>query len=162
MKKYFLALSLLLASFCLLAQSPLLRHPAISPDGSQLAFTYQGDIWVVAAEGGTARRLTIHESYEGTPAWSPDGQKIAFVGNRYGNNDIFVTDLNGSAPQRLTYHSASDNEPTWLNNDEIIFTTARIFVQVERIPEMYKVKLSGGTPVRYQASLGGAPAASDR
>ncbi|MEM9929653.1 MAG: peptidase S41, partial [Bacteroidota bacterium] len=147
---------------CLIAQSPLLHHPALSPDGQQLAFSHQGDIWVVAATGGQARRLTIHESYESTPTWSPDGKKIAFVGNRYGNNDIFVTDPSGNLPQRLTYHSAADNEPSWLNNEEILFTTRRTYAAVERIPEMYKVKLSGGTPVRYQASLGGAPNANDR
>lgn len=160
--KLLYTLSLVFAATFLLAQSPLLRHPSISPDGNQIAFSYQGDIWVVPAEGGVARRLTIHESYEASPAWSPDGKKIAFVGNRYGNNDVFVTDLNGSTPQRLTHHSASDNEPTWRSNDEIVFTTRRIYAQVARIPEIYKVKLSGGTPVRYQGSLGGAPAASDR
>lgn len=115
---------------------------------------------MVSANGGLARRLTIHESYEGLPKWSPDGKHIAFIGNRYGNNDIFVIDTKGNAPQRLTYHSTSDSEPSWLNNEEIIFTTRRTFAQVERIPEIYKVKLSGGTPVRYQASLGGAPVAS--
>ena len=28
------------------------RHPAISPDGRQIAFSYMGDIWVVSADGG--------------------------------------------------------------------------------------------------------------
>ena len=55
--------------FCLLFTSflwakggqPLLRFPAVSPDGNSVTFSYQGDIWVAPAEGGEARRLTIHE-----------------------------------------------------------------------------------------------------
>ena len=83
----------------------LLRFPSLNPDGSQLAFSYQGDIWTADANGGTARRLTIHESYESYPQWSPDGQNIVFQGNRYGNNDIFSIKATGSRPLRLTHHS---------------------------------------------------------
>ncbi|PHI18354.1 peptidase S41 [Lewinellaceae bacterium SD302] len=162
MTRFSLAISSLFLLFTLSAQDQFLHSPALSPDGSQLAFSYQGDIWTVATNGGTARRLTVHESYESSPVWSPDGKKIAFVGNRYGNNDLFVTDPGGMLPQRLTYHSGSDSEPNWLDNETLLFTTRRIYAQVERIPEIYRVKVSGGTPVRHSSSLGGAPAHSDR
>lgn len=157
-----LLVSLSLFVTILFAQNPLVHHPALSPDGVTIAFSFQGDIWTVAASGGTARRLTVHESYEDAPVWSPDGKRIAFVSNRYGNNDIFVTDPTGGTPRRLTHHSASDNEPVWLSNDALLFTTRRVYAQVERIPEIYRVELSGGTPVRYQNSLGGAPAPNNR
>ena len=49
------------------AQDLLVRKPALSPDGQTIAFSWQGDIFTVAANGGDAKRLTIHESYEGTP-----------------------------------------------------------------------------------------------
>ena len=89
----------LLACTFLSAQSSsgttLLRYPALSADGSQIAFSYQGDIWVAAAEGGAARRLTIHESYESHPQWSMDDEQLLFQSNRYGNDDIFVLPANG-------------------------------------------------------------------
>lgn len=138
----------------LAAQAPLLRHPDLSPDGQRLSFSYQGDIWWVAASGGPATRLTIHESYEYQPVWSPDGQRLAFVGNRYGNNDIFVTDLQGKRPQRLTHHSAGDTEVSWLNDTELLFSTRRTFAQIERESEFYHALLSGGTPTRYLDALG--------
>ena len=138
----------------------LLRHPAISPDGRTVAFSYQGDIFTVPAEGGTARRLTVQESYESYPSFSPDGKQIAFVGNRYGNNDIFTMSAEGSLPVRVTYHSTSDNSPSWHSNKDLTFTTRRAYAELERIPEIHKVAASGGTPVRMMDGLGSMPVTS--
>ena len=79
--RYLSIIALLLFVLSLGAQNePLLRYPALNADGSQLAFSYQGDIWTVPADGGVARRLTIHESYERFPQWSPDGQQLVMDG----------------------------------------------------------------------------------
>lgn len=59
--------TLLLASGATLAaqERPLwLRYPSISPDGRQIAFAYQGDIYTVPTTGGEARRLTTASSNE--------------------------------------------------------------------------------------------------
>ena len=49
--------------------------PAISPDGSQIAFTYKGDLYLVPSGGGIARPLTMHEAHDYMPVWSPDGSR---------------------------------------------------------------------------------------
>ena len=146
-------------SFHLTAQEDitLLRFPALSPDGNQIALSYQGDIWTVDANGGTARRLTIHESYESHPQWSPDGQNIVFQGNRYGNNDIFSIKANGSRPMRLTHHSTSDGAPSFDNEGNVLFTTRRNFIQVEREQEIHQVSNTGGTPFRLLNTTGFNP-----
>ena len=54
-------------------------HPRISPDGTAIAFSYQGAIWTVPAAGGTMTRLTEGEGFDTEPAWSPDGKRLAFV-----------------------------------------------------------------------------------
>ena len=71
-------------------EAPLPRHPAPSPDGSQIAFSWQGDLWLVPVQGGQATRLTAHPAVERFPIWSGDGRLIAFASNRHGNDDIFV------------------------------------------------------------------------
>jgi len=65
-------------------------EPAFSPDGSQIAFVWNGgkennfDIYVKLVDGGTPLRITTNPASEGSPAWSPDGHRIAFL--RYSTN----------------------------------------------------------------------------
>ncbi len=154
-----LAIGITLPGF---SQDPevLLRHPSLNTDGDEIAFSYQGDIWVVSAAGGAARRLTIHESYESHPQWSPDDMEILFQSNRYGNSDLFVTTPAGAKPRRLTYHSNSDEEARWAPDGKIVFTTARNFVEVEREDEIFQIDREGGTPVRILDAVGLSPAVS--
>jgi TolB protein len=48
-----------------------------------------------------------------TPAWSPDGRKLAFVSRRDGNAEIYVMNADGSAQENLTRQPASDSHPSW-------------------------------------------------
>ena len=96
----------LLATGPLAAQSGetlLLRYPDIH--GNTVAFVYAGDIWVADSSGGTARRLTSHEGLELFPKFSPDGRRIAFVGDYSGTRQVHVIDVNGGEPKQLTYYN---------------------------------------------------------
>src|SRR5436305_7360209 len=77
------------------------RYPAISPDGRWIAFSFQGDLWRVPAEGGRAERLTTHIARDIQPVYSPDGKTLLFASNRYGNYDLFLMPAEGGAPRRL-------------------------------------------------------------
>ena len=48
-----------------------------------------------------------------TPAWSPDGRKLAFVSRRDGNSEIYVMNADGSGQENLTQQPASDSHPSW-------------------------------------------------
>jgi C-terminal processing protease CtpA/Prc len=135
----------------------LIRYPALSPTGSVISFSFQGDIWTVPASGGKATRLTVHEAYESTPVFSPDGKSIAFSGARYGNNDIFVMPVDGGAPRRLTYHSNADNISSWSSTGNILFSASREFHQIERPLEVYSVSATGGTESRILDAVGFDP-----
>jgi tricorn protease len=139
---------------------PFMRQPAISPDGETVAFSYQGDVWTVAAGGGRAVRLTVHEAYDGHPYWGPDGRRIGFVSDRYGNDDVFVMSADGSTPERLTHHSTDDGLSGWTPDGRLLFDTRRTFAQAEWGQEIYSVDASGGTPDRLLDAVGYAPAMS--
>lgn len=155
-------LVLLLLSFSgLFSQSNiLLRTPSLNKDGSKIAFSFQGDIWTVPSSGGNATRLTIHEAYESNPKWSPNDDEIAFSADRFGNNDIYIIPSNGGVSKRLTFHSASDNISQWAKENNILFSTVREFVQLEREPEIFSISAKGGTEKRVIDILGSFPSIS--
>lgn len=133
--------------------SPLwMRYPAISPNGREIAFTYKGDIYKVSVNGGNAQRLTTQESYDTKPLWSPDGQKIAFVSDRYyGSQDIYVMSADGGSATRVTSHSTSETPLTFSPDGQYIYYTAHIqdpassaLFPTSRLNEVYKVPVTGG------------------
>lgn len=100
-----------------------LRHTNINPQGTEIAFTFRGDIYTVPAEGGRAVRLTSSEAYECFPFYSPDGSRIAFSSNRDGNTrDVYVMSATGGTPVRLTTHSGNENVRGWLNDSTVLFS----------------------------------------
>ncbi len=156
MHKIIFFLFLTTYSFAINAQTEAVfaRFPVISPDGKQIAFSYQGDIWVSSIDGSLARRITIHQGYESNPKWSPDGKQLAFSSNRFGNDDIFVIDADGGIPKRITYHSSNDNLTDWTKDGSLLFESSRTFRQIERDFELLKVSVKGGTPSRLLDALG--------
>ena len=127
------------------------RYPSISPDGKTIVFTYKGDLYKVASNGGQATQLTFHEAHDFHPVWSPDGLQIAFASDRYGNFDVFTMSINGGEAQRLTYHS-NDEIPFSFTPDgkQILFGGVRQDLASHRQyptasqPELYIVSASGG------------------
>ena len=108
-------------------QAPLwMRYPAISPDGSQIAFNYKGDIYIVDTEGGKAQAITTHSAHDFMPTWSPDGKSIAFASNRYGNYDIFIMPSIGGNAKRLTHHSSDDYPNSIDGAGHIYFSSSRL------------------------------------
>jgi tricorn protease len=100
---------LLLPPLAARAQQPspgearLLRFPDIH--GNRIAFVYAGDIWLVDAGGGEARRLTSGPGLELFPKFSPDGRSIAFTGEYGGNRQVYVISVDGGTPRQLTFHN---------------------------------------------------------
>jgi tricorn protease len=142
------------------SDAPFVRHPAVSPNGQQIAFSFQGDLWTVPSRGGRAVRLTVHEGYDGRPIWSPDGAQIAFTSDRYGNSDVYVMDADGGRPTRLTYHSTDDAATGFDGSDRVLFSTERTYVQAEWEFEIYGVSTEGGTPDRILDAVGHEATAS--
>lgn len=150
-------------TFLLLISKPVFGNalqPAISPDGKQVAFCYQGDIWTVSTNGGRPYRVTVHEGYDSNPRWSLDGERLAFQSDRYGNNDIYSMPSQGGVPTRHTHHSATDLLSSYNEDGSILFLTKRVYAQVEREYEIYKADPSTGTPTRFMDALGFDPVVS--
>ncbi len=77
---------------------------ALSPKGERAVFTARGDIFTVPIEKGPTRNLTHSSSaHDKRAAWSPDGQKIAFISDITGEEQVYLIDQDGSGePEQLT------------------------------------------------------------
>jgi TolB protein len=106
------------------------NSPAWSPDGTKIAFVsnraesarcwthdcvgYTNELYVMDADGGDVTRLTETPHEEQAPAWSPDGEKIAYsrVLDAHAAYALFVVNADGTCPTRLI-PGASDLMPDW-------------------------------------------------
>ncbi|MDZ5622292.1 hypothetical protein SFC88_15730 [Nocardioides sp. HM23] len=91
-------------------------EPTWSPDGTKIAYVYQGDVWVMDATTGAGKRNLTHDpalpAAGISPAWSPTGNTIAYV--RAG--DIWVMSASGANKRQLTATSGAlttEKTPDW-------------------------------------------------
>ncbi len=91
-----------------------------------LTLTISGnpDIYLIDTEGGILKRLTSHWGIDVSPAFSPDGKKMAFVSNRSGSPQIYVLDLVSNQVERLTFQGNYNTSPAWSKLDRIAFAGA--------------------------------------
>ena len=134
-----------------------MRYPAISPDGSLIAFSYKGDVYTVPVSGGRASQITTNPAHDSYPVWSPDGQQIAFASDRLVSMDIYVVDKEGGVPTRLTTHSGNETPIVFKDKDHILFQ-ANILPAAEdmqfpssQFPQVYEVSTAGGRPVMFSS-----------
>ncbi|SDG48936.1 S41 family peptidase [Alloyangia pacifica] len=122
------ALSLTAPAVSAEEQAPFwVRGAQISPDGSTIAFTYRGQIWIVPSEGGEAVPLTERQFRSTSPVWSPDSSRIAFASDRFNLADVFVMPVAGGEITRLTRHSGAEH-PLAFSADgaEVLFSADRL------------------------------------
>jgi len=75
------------------------EFPTFSPEGTRIAFTRNGQVHVMNADGTGISRVTDQARAPSGLAWSPDGTRIAFVGTRSGEAGLIIVDPDGGAPR---------------------------------------------------------------
>jgi TolB protein len=114
--------------------------PALSPDGSRIAFLTDRDdptgsfqnrkweIYVMNADGSGLTRITRNGLAEDHLAWSPDGTRLSFDADYDGDGfqEIWIMNADGTSPVRLTTGRANDQWASWApDGTRIVFSSDR-------------------------------------
>jgi len=123
---------------------PFLRDAGLSPTGVRAVFEARGDLFTVPAKKGDVRNLTrtpgVHER---SPAWSPDGSRIACFSDASGEYELLLYPQDGlGAPQRIALGDPPSffHAPRWSpDGRHIAYTDKRL--------NLWFVEAAGGVPV---------------
>lgn len=97
--------------------------PSPSPDGTKIAFSRAGAIWVAGIDGSDPRAIAAVGPDDGAPLWSPDGARIAFAAQ----NDVYVMNADGTGLRDLTPNTGAwvDYPLEWTPNGHVLFASNR-------------------------------------
>ncbi len=120
-------------------------HPAVSPDGTRLAFTTfaKGNPGIFVHSLETGRRLPFYSPVSplvATPEYTPDGREIVFASSSGGATQICVANADGSGLRRLTHSNSVNIEPKVnpKTSAEIVFVSDR-----SGMPQIWRMSMEG-------------------
>ncbi|HWF47619.1 MAG TPA: hypothetical protein VG168_11485, partial [Bryobacteraceae bacterium] len=97
----------------------------VSPDGKTIIFELLGDLYEMPIRGGDAHCIVCGLPFDSQPAFSPDGQRLAFVSDRSGNENLWIAKADGTEPRQIS--TLDDNSvfisPAWSADGLSVFIT---------------------------------------
>jgi tricorn protease len=128
---------------------PMLTNAALSPTGVRAVFEGRGEILTVPADKGDARNLTnTPGTMERWPAWSPDGQTIAYLSDASGQYRLELRAQDGMGEPRSIDLGGGDNfsyNPTWSpDGRHIALSNSR--------GEIWNIEVASGTRTRVDVN----------
>ena len=117
------------------------RHPSFSPDGSQIAFSWDGesgdnqDIYIKVIGAGAPLRLTTDPAQDRTPVWSPDGRYISFVRSSDKESELIVIPALGGHERKVgtvTTPGEWSAGPSWSPDGQFLVFPDRSGLQTSR------------------------------
>jgi tricorn protease len=128
------------------------RFPSISQN--KIVFTYEGDLWLVSAQGGTATRITTFPGIEAMAKLSPDGNWIAFSAGYEGGQSVYLMPAEGGVPTRLTFQPGPAQVISWTPDGSRLVFRSMFENVIGRDPNLYYVSVKGGAPERLPLERG--------
>ncbi len=119
--------------------------PAVSPDGTQVAFTLRTtdvaanrgrtDVWVAPTAGGTPRRVTAHEASDSSPVWAADGAALFFLSTRGGSSQVWRIALAGGEAEPVTRFPLDVSNFGLVPGSERLWFTTDVWLDAKTLAE---------------------------
>ena len=134
-------------------------EPAVSPDGSRIAFAGTAadgsvNVWTVRTDGTDLRRLTNDAFRADQPAWSPNGARLAFRSFRRGIPEIWIMNADGSDTRPLLANPTlipeeENHHPAWLPDGRRLVFSRGIGAELA----LHVARMDSGLPVTQVTEL---------
>ncbi|ABF39597.1 TolB-like protein [Candidatus Koribacter versatilis Ellin345] len=126
----------------------IVLSPRASPDGARVAYSWMTNGWEIGIYSTELGRSVNFARLGGTnsaPAFSGDGNRLAFSSSRSGDPEIYTSDISGANLKRLTNVKGPDTSPTWnpKTNAQIAFVSGRT-----GLPQIYTMDVDGSNVIK--------------
>jgi TolB protein len=120
-------------------------QPRLAPDGSRIAFqSVHGDLWVMERASGSVGPLLTTGEASFNPAWSPDGNLVAYSCIKNGRSALWLAGADGSDPRRLTECDCNCFQPVWHPSSRyLLFISDR-----DGTEDLYRLAIDSGEMTR--------------
>jgi tricorn protease len=125
-----------------------IRNASVSPTGARAAFEFRGEIVTVPAEKGDVRNLTNSAgAHERSPAWSPDGMRLAYFSDESGEYQLHVAPHDGKGEVRKVRLGGAGfyDDLGWSPDSKKV-------AYVDNSQSLFILDLDAGTPVKVAAN----------
>lgn len=126
--------------------------PALSPDGTQIAFAAVGDIYVMPVNGGAPVNITKDEALDTDPAWSPDGNSLVYSSDKGSPHlQLWLRDMKSGQSRKLTNLTTQPQGAAFSPDGKRV-----AFFNVDgewRVAELSMIDIATGTVTKIHDSL---------
>jgi len=125
----------------------------VSPDGETIMLELLGDLYTLPIAGGKTTRITEGLPFDSQPAYSPDGERIAFLSDRSGAENLWVAKADASEPVQLSKDEKAEfASPAWTPDGQYVVVSRTSWGLGTHELWMYHVK--GGSGVQITKAKG--------
>ncbi|HEV7474786.1 MAG TPA: di-heme oxidoredictase family protein [Pyrinomonadaceae bacterium] len=126
--------------------------PAYSPDGARIAFSVNGNIWVVNNDGTNPNLISFDGDFE--PTWSPDGTTIAFSSSRTGTFQIFTMTPIGTDVTNISNNALFDDKMPAYSPDGTKIAFQRRAADTKLVGKIWTMNSNGTGQVQITTGTG--------
>ena len=136
----------------LIASTRSQNNPAISPNGSKIAFesdrSGSHEVWISDSDGHNVQQITHFDALTGTPSWSPDSKLLAFDSRVEGEANVYIYNTTGGDLRKISTSTRANSLPSWSKDGRFLFYASG---EDGDTPSVWRVPVDGGTATRIAA-----------